>query len=440
MLLRSLPRLARPYAARELSVWALLAVPTGVLSGGVTGVLVQTVFGTGAPTWVVAVAVALMTGAGSIANMGSLFWAQWGLGRGKVEALAQLQTGLAAVLLAAALAPVGIGGLAAFVIAILAAQILWTGIVTIRASIWRLNYDRSSRFVFAADNQAIVSTLQAATAALTGWLVQAHIDWFRWLLAAASVLVVLSLLRARTLRLRREWRLLAIERRQKENERFRIGRYLSIVREDALFRRYMGCMMLQGSGNLMFTAPLILAMTREIGMSTFSQILVTTVLPTLVVPFSSRYWARILAGVHVISFRRLNSRWFTGAIALTIVGALTGLEPVLWLSALLYGVATGGGMLGWNLGHNDFAPEARAADYLGLNISLTGLRGLLAPLVGVWLYGLLEAVSPGLGPWSLFLPLTLTLAGSISFARFDRDIRKAGNQPADERGVGGSST
>jgi len=365
--------------------------------------------------------------------MGSLFWAHWSLGRPKVRALNQLQAGLAAVLLVAALAPIGIGGLAAFVVAILAAQTLWTGIITIRASIWRLNYDRASRFAFAADNQAIVATLQAATAALTGWLVQEHIDWFRWLLVATSVLVLLSLLRSRTLRLRRERRLLATERHQAENEPFRIGRYVAIVREDALFRRYMACMMLQGSGNLMFTAPLILAMTREMGMSTFSQILVTTVLPTLVVPFSSRYWARILAGVHVISFRRLNSRWFTLAIALTIVGALSGRESLLWLSALFYGVATGGGMLGWNLGHNDFAPEARAADYLGLNISLTGLRGLLAPLIGVWLYGVLEAMSPGMGPWSLFLPLALTVAGSICFARFDRDLRKAGNLSADLR-------
>jgi hypothetical protein len=175
----------------------------------------------------------------------------------------------------------------------------------------------------------------------------------------------------------------------------------------------------------MFTAPLILTMTRELGMSTFGQVLVTTALPTIVMPFSSRYWARILARVHVVGFRRLNSRWFTLAIALTTVGALAGREPLLWISAIVYGVATGGGMLGWNLGHNDFAPEERAADYLGLNISLTGLRGLIAPLIGVWLYGMLEALSPGAGPWSLLLPLALTVAGSISFARFDRDRRRA---------------
>ncbi len=72
MLLRTLPRMSRPHAVRELSVWALMAVPMGVLSGGVAGVLVGTVFGDAAPAWLVAVAVALLTGAGPLSNMGSL--------------------------------------------------------------------------------------------------------------------------------------------------------------------------------------------------------------------------------------------------------------------------------------------------------------------------------------------------------------------------------
>jgi len=143
------------------------------------------------------------------------------------------------------------------------------------------------------------------------------------------------------------------------------------------------------------------------------------------VPFSSRYWSRILAREHVISFRRRNRRWFTLAIALTTIAVLAGQTPLLWLSALVYGVASGGGMLGWNLGHNDFAPEERVADYLGLHVSLTGVRGLLAPLVGVWLYGLLESAAPGAGHWSLLLPLALTAAGAVSFARFDRDFRRS---------------
>jgi len=420
MLLRSLPRMSRPHAARELSVWALMAVPTGVLSGGVAGVLVNTVFESRAPVWAVAVAVALLTGAGPLSNMASLGWAHFSLGREKIGALNRLQLGFAAALAAAALVPVNLPGLVAFVAAILAAQTLWCGIITIRASVWRLNYDRAARFAFAADNQAIVSLIHAITAALTGWLIEGNPALFRWLLGLTSLAAVASLFRLRPLRVRRQRRLLEAERRQAGDGPFRLGRYFSILRDDLLYRRYMICTMVLGSGNLMYPAPLILTMNRELGMTSFSQVLVTAALPTLMVPFSARYWARTLAREHVIGFRRRNSRWYAVAIAISFAGILLGQEPVLWASAVVLGSAIGGGMLGWSLGHNDFAPEDRVADYLGLHVSLTGLRGLIAPLVGVWLYGTLDALAPGSGHFALLLPLTLTTAGAVGFALFKR--------------------
>ncbi len=429
MLLRSLPRMARPHAALELSVWGLMAVPMGVLSGGVAGVLVDTVFAGAAPAWFVATAVALMTGAGPLANIGSLGWAHWSLGRRKVQALNRLQLLFALALATAALAPVGLLGLLVFVAAILTAQVLWCGVITIRASIWRLNYDRTARFAFAADNQAIVSLIHAVTGGLTGWLIAANPDGFRWLLVVTSLCAIGSLARLRRVRVRRERRLLTAERDLASGGAFRVGRYFAILREDPLYRRYMVCMMVLGTGNLMFTAPLILIMSRQLGLSSFSQVLITAALPTLIVPLSARVWARVLARDHVIGFRRRNSRWYALAIAVASAGVLLESEPVLWLSAVVLGIAIGGGMLGWNLGHNDFAPEERVADYLGLHVSLTGLRGLAAPLLGVWFYGLLETLEPGLGRWALLLPLTLTTTGSIGFWRFHRDHRKKGSDP-----------
>jgi hypothetical protein len=429
MLLKSLPRMSRPHAMRELTVWALMAIPMGVLSGGVAGVLVHTIFGSAAPVWLVAIAVALLTGAGPLANMGSLGWAHWSLGREKIRAVNRLQWGFAAALGIAALAPVNLGGLVIFVLAILSAQVLWCGIVTIRGSIWRLNYGRTARFAFAADNQAIVSLIYALTAALTGWLIEAHMDDFRVLLGMASLSALASSLRLRSVRVRRQRRLLAAEQALSDSESFRLGRYLSILRDDPLYRRYMGCMMVLGMGNLMLSAPLILIMSEQLGMSSFSQILVTAALPTLIVPFSARFWGRVLAREHVIGFRRRNSRWYALAVAVAAAGVLLQSEAALWLSALVLGIAIGGGMLGWNLGHNDFAPEARVADYLGLHVSLTGLRGLFAPLIGVWLYRALEAASPGLGRWTLLVPLILSTTGSLGFWLFHRDYRKRGQSP-----------
>jgi hypothetical protein len=418
--------MSRPHAALELSVWALMAVPTGVLSGGVAGVLANTVFEGAAPVWLVAVAVALLTGAAPLANLGSMGWAHWSLGREKVPAMGRLQWLFAAALMTAALAPVNTPGLMLFVAATLCAQVLWCGIITIRASLWRLNYTRAARFAFAADNQALVSAIHALTAGLSGWLIWSNVLLFRWLLGGAALCAVLSLLRLKALRVRRERQLLRSERALSGAQTFRLGRYLSILREDPLYRRYMTCMMVLGTGNLMFLAPLILIMNEHLGISSFSQVLVTAALPTLVVPLSARYWSRVLAHEHVIAFRCRNSRWYGAAILTAIVGVQLESEPLLWLSAVVLGVAIGGGMLGWNLGHNDFAPDARVADYLGLHISLTGLRGLVAPLIGVWLFGALERIEPGLGSWALLLPLALTASGSLGFRLLHRDHGKKG--------------
>lgn len=426
MFLKSLPPMSRPHAAVELSVWALMAAPTGVLSGGVAGVLVNTVFAGLPPAWMLAVAVALLTGAGPLANMGSVFWAHWSQGRERVRVLSRLQLAFGACLLVAALAPLSSAGLILFVAAILGAQLIWCGIITVRASIWRANYPRAARATFAARNQALVSLISSAVAAITGWVVGFETGAYRWLLAATSLCVLGSFVRLGGLRVRRQRRLLDLERRQQMGRGFSPRAFVAILREDALYRKYMLWMMVLGSGNLMFTAPLILIMTNQLEVASFNQMLITAALPTLIVPVATPVWARILSRLHVIQFRSCNSRWYAGAILLALVGVVLSSVPVLWISAVVLGVGIGGGVLGWNLGHNDFATDARAAEYMGLHVSLTGVRGLIAPLIGVGLYGLLERAGPGLGIWSLALPLTLTSTGCAGFYALDRRLASTG--------------
>jgi hypothetical protein len=79
------------------------------------------------------------------------------------------------------------------------------------------------------------------------------------------------------------------------------------------------------------------------------------------------------------------------------------------------GAAYAGANLGWNLGHNDFASLGRAQHYMGVHVTLTGVRGAIAPLLGVLLYEALEAMHSGAGRYSLILPLAMTAAGAMGF-------------------------
>jgi hypothetical protein len=108
---------------------------------------------------------------------------------------------------------------------------------------------------------------------------------------------------------------------------------------------------------------------------------------------------------------------FVVAAATTLAGAISGSLPILWVAAALQGSASAGGMLVWALAHNDFAPAGRSADYLGLHVTLAGIRGLAAPLIGAALYSGLEAFTPGLGRWSLVAPLVLVSVGALGFSR-----------------------
>src|SRR5437773_1404899 len=108
-------------------------------------------------------------------------------------------------------------------------------------------------------------------------------------------------------------------------------------------------------------------------------------------------------------------------------------EYMLWMGAVLLGAAQAGANLGWNLGHNDFASIGRAQHYMGVHVTLTGLRGGVAPPLGVLAYMGLEWWHPGAGEFALLLPLAMTAAGAVGFYRmrgaFAEDPGTRGHKP-----------
>jgi len=96
------------------------------------------------------------------------------------------------------------------------------------------------------------------------------------------------------------------------------------------------------------------------------------------------------------------------------------------MGSLLLGSAYAGGHLGWNLGHNDFTNDANSSLYMAIHVSLTGLRGLLMPIIGVAFIQFLDSVWPGSGAYSLLLPLLLCFLGTCWFVYLHFDRLKAG--------------
>jgi hypothetical protein len=125
--------------------------------------------------------------------------------------------------------------------------------------------------------------------------------------------------------------------------------------------------------------------------------------------------------VHILRFRVWHCWSFIAAIACFLAGAAWEIPGFMWAGAVLKGVAIGGGVLGWNLGHHDFAPPERTSDYMSVHVTLTGVRGVIGPLAAVQLYEIFER-TPGLDGWMVFgVCLALSLAGGLWFIVLARE-------------------
>jgi len=424
----TLPKMAASLLPRELLSWSLVAVAMGALEGGVLGVIVKNQFsGTVAPG-PVNLAVALVAGAASYTNLLSFLFAARAMGRGKVAMLSRLMAVIAACLLSVALVPVSRIGLALFTLLTIIAMSAWSGILTVRSVVWRANYARRWRGQITARISQLAALLTAVFSALVGLAINSSGAAWRLMFPFAAACALGGSLVYRRSRVRRQRRLVQAEQlRQSGREgQVRISSMAGILRNNRGFRNYMIGMMVFGSGNLMVIAMLVVLMNDKLAVSRLSQVMIASALPVLVLCLSVRSWARVLDSRHIISYRAVHSWTFVTANALFATAVIGDLPSLLWAGAVLLGLAWGGGHLGWNLGHNDFASDSDSSLYMATHVWLTGLRGLVMPVVGVLCIQALEASWPGSGAYAMLLPLALTLVGWGWFVRLHRAMVRSG--------------
>lgn len=401
---------------REIAPWALLGLTLGLVEGATAAVLVKTGYRDAADPALVNLATAMVSGAPAVSNVISFAWANLAHGRARIQLMVRLQAAFAILVGLIGLAPREQSGLLFAVLSILAARMLWAGILTVRAAMWTANYPRHV-LARMTGRIVVVGSLTVAASALVVSLVLDS-DRFdpRWLYAMAAASGLLAAWLYRAARVRREFQLLAEENAgARRSQPFSLGMLREILRSDPDFRRYMFWMGVFGGGNLMLIAQLVVIFTDELHMAGARQIMMLAVVPLVAIPFFVPMWARLFDGVHVIEYRARQAWTLVASVALLVAGVFLTSEPLLWIGALAYGIAMAGSSLGWNLGHADFASVGRGQHYMGVHVTLTGVRGMIAPPLGMLLYGLLERWKPGSGIWSLWLPLAMTAAGAIGF-------------------------
>ncbi|MFM1887452.1 MAG: hypothetical protein RL026_2609 [Pseudomonadota bacterium] len=405
---------------REYSAWILTGVTLGVVEGATAAILVKQVYGGVASATAVNLAVAFVSGAPSMSNLSSFLWANHAMGRARTQLMTTLLALFGVAVGLVGLAPRSAGGLWLTVLAVIVARIVWAGILTVRASVWTANYPRA--VLARVTGRLVVACSLGITGAalLAGLAVDRDADLSRLLYGVAMVCGLLAAWRYRQTRVRREFVLRSAEQAAPGTRVFSLAAFREVLRDDPTYRRYMGWLGLYGAGNLMVAGQLVVIYSDTLGLSGLEQVLMLAVVPLLSIPLFTPWWARLFDSRHAIEYRALQCWALIAAILVLLPGVFAGWQPLLWLGALLLGAASAGANLGWNLAHSDFASAARLQQYMGVNVTLTGLRGLTAPPLGVLACTALDQWRPGSGRYALFIPLSMVVAGSVGFHHLKR--------------------
>jgi hypothetical protein len=417
--------LAEGIFRREILPWGLLGFTLGLVEGATAAVLVKQHFAGAASVFMVNLAVALVSGAPAFSNVLSFVWANIAHGRARVQLMVALQAAFAVVVGCVSFASQAAAGLILTVLSVIAARVLWAGILTVRAAVWTANYPRNVLARITGRIVIVNSLTVAAAAAAVGWALEARAIDARWLYGGGALAGLGAAWLYRAMRVRREFRLLAAESVDAaHSEPFSLSMFSRILREDPAFREYMLWMGIFGGGTLMLTAQLVLIFSEQLHLSSALQIALLAVVPLVTQPLFLPWWARLFDGSHVVRYRSRQGWAIVLASAAMCVGVFSGAAALLWLGAILLGAAQAGANLGWNLGHNDFASMGRAQHYMGVHVTLTGVRGGIAPPAGVLAYMGLEWLRPGAGEYALLLPLGLTAAGAVGFNRMRMSLSR----------------
>ncbi|MET1254353.1 MFS transporter [Aliikangiella maris] len=402
---------------RELFSWTSLALMLALLEGGVIGVLIKNGFEGRVESWLLNLAVAVSTGAPFYSNLISFVWVKLSHGRSRTRLVSNLALVCCVCGLGISQTTFDESGLFALLMFYIIARICWSGILTIRSDIWRANYPRYIRGKVTAKLATLTSLLMAIVAIAIGQVLDWQFEAFKWLYLSLSVLSMVGAFRYRYLVMRGS--LKQIEREKSTASGLSVASIFRLLAENKPFAKYLLAMFTLGTGNLMFMAPLIVYLNEYTDLSKSSQILITTAIPLSLIPIAVGWWARLLDNNHIFHFRAIHSWGFVSSIALFLAAQLSGLSFLYFVGACCYGIAMSGAVIGWNLGHNDFVSQTKSMQYMAIHVTLTGVRGLFAPLVGIGFYQWLEVNELQMGRYALFLPLSITLTGAILFVVFN---------------------
>lgn len=431
------PAISRRNYARELTAAFFLPFVLAVFEGSVISVLVRLAFEgqPGVPPRLLNYVVGTLAIIPALANITSFVWVKLSHGVDKVRFIVTLQGVVIAMAIVIAFAPRSLVGLFMIVAAVFTAKACWAGILSVRSTVWKLNYPQARRASLTGKFATVQVTMIAILSLGLGMAMDADPRAFRVLLPVGAVLAFCGVWQWRKVRVRTHRKLLRRERAADalNAPSFNPAKLLGVVRHDRAYDMFMASQFLLGLGNIMASSLLAITLRERFEANYLLSLLLSTALPLVMMPVTIPLWARLLDRTHIVHFRAIHSWVFVAALACLFLGSRLGVLPLLIGYSVFTGIAFGGGVLAWTLGHLDFAPRHKESLYGGVHVTLTGVRGLLAGVAGVTLYEGLETLERGAGSYVFAGCLALAAGGALGFVVMSRRMHALGIRTRAER-------
>jgi len=284
------------------------------------------------------------------------------------QACARLALVGAVSLVLAALVP----GQALFVVASMVAIAAAGATSPLLTQIYQDNYPDHVRGRLFSRTVMIRIFTAAAFSAGAGYVLSINIGYFRVLLVAFASALAFS-----------SWCLSAVPSTPLHvsggQHPLRAFRYL---RDDRVFRTTLVSWMFMGFANLMMLPLRVEYLANpkyHLEMRSDVIALLTGVVPNVARLIMSPVWGWLFDHANFFVVRMtLNLGFAIGIVSFFTSDSMAGFV----LAAITFGVSVAGGDVAWNLWVTKIAPPQRVADYMGVHTFFTGVRGLVAPMVG----------------------------------------------------------
>ncbi|MBN2583468.1 MAG: hypothetical protein JXL80_10395 [Planctomycetes bacterium] len=188
------------------------------------------------------------------------------------------------------------------------------------------------------------------------------------------------------------------------------------------FLRYQIWQTFHGAGNIICLPAMTMVMVDKDkwNMGYAEYLVITTVIPGVAQIFSSVLWAPLIDRFSPSKARTYNTPFWVLGWLFFGYGAMTGTTWTAYASRAAAGIAMSGAGLIWALGSLHYSRREDPSQLVAAHSFLTGIRGLLFPLVGGWLY-------VHVGNWVFFIGAASMVIGGIGFYLQDLAERRDPN-------------